>query len=347
MFIGNNQGVEAGYGSPDVQVSRSVLYGNNNQVDPDNPVTAGLRFGDSYDGRLRPYEGYITASHLVIHSNGDNVRNYDGSIPGPQDGAIDISNSLTNDADVDGQNGNFAGIPLFGPQMHLLRGSPGFTDGPDGLPLGRIVQPVRFVVGPDFNGDGVVDHRDVDLFCSELRSAIPDMTYDLTRDGVVDEADRDEFILRILGSTYGDANLDGSFDSSDLVQVFAQGEYEDAVDGNSGWADGDWDCDGEFSTSDLVLAFQTGDYQRDAAAQSKSSLTAAAFRRSDPDPGPASPLPSREVDANPSIQHDRPAMLDIQARELLFARMVELERESEAAVEPETLLRLGSSGELL
>jgi hypothetical protein len=58
----------------------------------------------------------------------------------------------------------------------------------------------------------------------------------------------------------GDSNLDGRFDSGDLVLVFQAGQYEDAVAGNSSWAAGDWNGDGEFTTADLVLAFQLGTY---------------------------------------------------------------------------------------
>jgi hypothetical protein len=64
----------------------------------------------------------------------------------------------------------------------------------------------------------------------------------------------------------GDANLDGRFNSSDLVQVFAAGQYEDALAGNSTWSTGDWNGDGEFTTSDLVLAFQVGQYVAAAIA---------------------------------------------------------------------------------
>ncbi len=59
----------------------------------------------------------------------------------------------------------------------------------------------------------------------------------------------------------GDANRDGAFDSSDLVQVFAAGEYEDDSSLNSMWAEGDWNGDGDFTSSDLVLAFATGLYE--------------------------------------------------------------------------------------
>ena len=41
----------------------------------------------------------------------------------------------------------------------------------------------------------------------------------------------------------GDANGNGVFNSSDLVQVFQVGEYEDEIDHNSTWAEGDWSGD--------------------------------------------------------------------------------------------------------
>ncbi len=59
----------------------------------------------------------------------------------------------------------------------------------------------------------------------------------------------------------GDSNLDGLFDSSDLVTIFQAGEYEDALQDNSTWAEGDWNGDREFTSEDLVLAFQAGSYE--------------------------------------------------------------------------------------
>jgi hypothetical protein len=58
----------------------------------------------------------------------------------------------------------------------------------------------------------------------------------------------------------GDANIDGLFNSTDLVQVFQRGEYEDTVVGNSTWPDGDWNSDHEFDSGDLVAAFLDGHY---------------------------------------------------------------------------------------
>jgi hypothetical protein len=58
----------------------------------------------------------------------------------------------------------------------------------------------------------------------------------------------------------GDSNRDGLFDSSDLVDIFTVGEYEDNIAGNSTWEEGDWNRDGEFDSADLVMAFQCGGY---------------------------------------------------------------------------------------
>ncbi len=58
----------------------------------------------------------------------------------------------------------------------------------------------------------------------------------------------------------GDANLDGVFDSADLVDIFRAAEFEDDQKGNSTWSGGDWNGDGDFTTADIILAFQSGKY---------------------------------------------------------------------------------------
>lgn len=62
----------------------------------------------------------------------------------------------------------------------------------------------------------------------------------------------------------GDSNNDGQFDSDDLVAVFAIGEYEDRILGNSTFDEGDWNGDGDFDSRDFVFAFQANTYVRDA-----------------------------------------------------------------------------------
>jgi hypothetical protein len=66
---------------------------------------------------------------------------------------------------------------------------------------------------------------------------------------------------RRLFAFAGDANFDGAFDTSDLVQVFQAGKFERNVDAT--WAEGDWNGDGRFSSGDLVVAFQVGRYEKD------------------------------------------------------------------------------------
>ncbi len=109
-------------------------------------------------------------------------------------------------------------------------------------------------------------------------------------------------VHEILSTTVGDANLDRVFDSSDLVQVFVAGEYEDNVIGNSGWADGDWDCDGDFTTSDLVAAFQDGGYV--AAAIPASSR--AEFDADSADRSLASPAFLSEIAATERVTAEAP-----------------------------------------
>ncbi len=112
----------------------------------------------------------------------------------------------------------------------------------------------------DFNRDRVVNSLDIDALQGMVRRHQHHPDFDLTSDGVVLQDDVDYLLTQILDTLSGDANLDGRFDSTDLVQIFVAGQYEDTVVGNSSWATGDWNGDGEFSSSDLVAAFQAGGY---------------------------------------------------------------------------------------
>jgi hypothetical protein len=113
----------------------------------------------------------------------------------------------------------------------------------------------------DFDANGSLDVADLDALTSATRDEF-DPKFDLDLNGVVDETDRRVWVEELKKTYYGDANLDGKFDSGDLVVVFQQGEYQDIVSRNSAWSDGDWNGDGEFDTADFVLAFQGGGYER-------------------------------------------------------------------------------------
>lgn len=130
----------------------------------------------------------------------------------------------------------------------------------------------------DLNGDGVVDATDIDSLAAAVRSGDSDIRFDLSGDQIVDAVDRDILVQDVLQTNYGDTNLDGIFNSRDLVNVFIPGEYEDDIQGNSTWVEGDWNGDGDFGTRDLVLAFMSGKYV--AEAKDTFDKVAAAFDRS-------------------------------------------------------------------
>ena len=113
----------------------------------------------------------------------------------------------------------------------------------------------------DFNRDGELTAADMDLLSAEVRLGNNSPAFDVTGDGVVNQMDRFHWIETLKNSFVGDSNLDGEFNSTDLVTVFTEGEYEDGVVGNSTWADGDWNGDTEFDSSDFVEAFSAGGYE--------------------------------------------------------------------------------------
>ena len=121
----------------------------------------------------------------------------------------------------------------------------------------------------DFNLDGFLDAADIDELSVVVRAGSNDAGFDLNDDNMVDGTDRIIWVEQLTNTYFGDANLDGLFNTSDLVTVFQAGEYEDQTVGNSTWADGDFNGDGDFNTGDLVTAFQGGGFEvgpRQAAA---------------------------------------------------------------------------------
>ena len=113
----------------------------------------------------------------------------------------------------------------------------------------------------DFNDNGVIGIDDIDLLAAEIRQKTNTPIFDVVADGVVDEADRNEWVNNLANTWFGDTNLDGEFNSSDLVTAFVASEYEDNMLVNSTWVEGDWDGNGDFNSRDLVIAFQDGGYE--------------------------------------------------------------------------------------
>jgi hypothetical protein len=130
----------------------------------------------------------------------------------------------------------------------------------------------------DFDADDVLEAADIDSLTDRIRGDrrsnpwLPDTAFDLDQDGEVNFEDHRMWVTEHKHTWIGDANLDGEFKSSDMVQVFAAGKYKrEAIVHRRGiilnpvsWSEGDWDGDGIFDSSDMVAAFADGGYEQGA-----------------------------------------------------------------------------------
>ncbi len=113
----------------------------------------------------------------------------------------------------------------------------------------------------DFDGNTVLDADDIHLLSCAIQDGSQDAVFDLNGDQLINRFDRDFWVAELKNTYYGDADFDGEFNSGDLVSVFATGEYEDEIKGNSSWSSGDWDGSKDFDSSDFVIAFADGGYE--------------------------------------------------------------------------------------
>jgi hypothetical protein len=114
----------------------------------------------------------------------------------------------------------------------------------------------------DLNFNGMLDVGDLDALTLALRTNDSDPRFDLNDNGKLEFSDIQTWVNDLKNTFFGDANLDGEFNSTDFVLVFQAGEYEDKIVGNSTWSTGDWNGDGEFTSNDFVNAFQEGAFER-------------------------------------------------------------------------------------
>lgn len=124
-----------------------------------------------------------------------------------------------------------------------------------------ITAPAQTQTG-DFDGDGEWDCADIDALVGEIVAGTNNVAFDLTGDGIVDEADVNDPTLGWLaiggannpaatnGNPFltGDANLDGSVDVSDF-NVWNGNKFSSIP----AWCSGDFNTDGSVDVSDFNL----------------------------------------------------------------------------------------------
>ena len=112
----------------------------------------------------------------------------------------------------------------------------------------------------DYNGNGFLDAADISIMTIDIVGGqiLPDE--DLNGDCLGNEEDRRIWIHELAHTYYGDANVDGEFNGSDLVQIFEAGKYEKHEMAN--WDEGDFYGDLQFNSSDMVIAFADGGYEK-------------------------------------------------------------------------------------
>lgn len=105
----------------------------------------------------------------------------------------------------------------------------------------------RFNVRPgDLNGDNAVNAIDIDLLAGIAHSGGAYSIYlDLNNDGVITSADTDRLVNDVLGTQYGDINLDKKVNITDLSIVAT------FFGGSGGWSTGDLTGDGIVNIADL------------------------------------------------------------------------------------------------
>ncbi len=110
----------------------------------------------------------------------------------------------------------------------------------------------------DLDDNLVVDSRDIDMLFNEIPGTVPPVhskfDLDLTgsSNGTIEQADVIELVEVILGTSFGDVDLDRDVDTEDLTTSIMN--FTSAGGSGKLWADGDMDGDSDVDTSDLTTS---------------------------------------------------------------------------------------------
>jgi hypothetical protein len=99
----------------------------------------------------------------------------------------------------------------------------------------------------DFSLNGIVDAADIDILSRHVAAGSGELAYDLSGDGVLDDADRVVWVHEIAGTFFGDADLDKTVSYSDFLALAASF-------GTAGeWSTGDFSGNSHVGFDDFVL----------------------------------------------------------------------------------------------
>jgi hypothetical protein len=101
----------------------------------------------------------------------------------------------------------------------------------------------------DFNGDNRVDAQDIDLLFDAISNGTIESQFDLTIDGDVDEEDVRELVEVIIGTQFGDADLNRQVNRRDAATLGQNFGRNDRLS----WADGNFDGDRIVGLVDLAI----------------------------------------------------------------------------------------------
>ena len=99
----------------------------------------------------------------------------------------------------------------------------------------------------DFTGDSSVNVDDIDALRTAIRTGDNSPLFNLNGDSVIDMGDLDHLVQTILGTDYGDANLDFSINQSDVDTVRSN------FSGNGEWSAGNFDSNLLIDAVDLSM----------------------------------------------------------------------------------------------
>ena len=114
-------------------------------------------------------------------------------------------------------------------------------------------------IGGDLNYNGALDQHDLDILTKNVAVGATNLKLDIDDNESVSVSDVYHWVTELKSTWLGDANLDGEFNSRDLVDVFKSGKYESGH--MASWAEGDWNADERFDSSDIIVAFQDSGYE--------------------------------------------------------------------------------------